>query len=115
MTSSVGNPLLQPWQTLHGLPPFAAIRPEHFLPAFEVAMAEHRAEVEAIGAAPEPPTFENTIAAFDRAGLQLARVELLSSFSTLLRRAPTMELVRQPEWKAGYIIRGLKELLVTLQ
>ena len=95
MTSSVGNPLLQPWQTLHGLPPFAAIRPEHFLPAFEVAMAEHRAEVEAIGAAPEPPTFENTIAAFDRAGLQLARVELLFDNLVSSETSPPLQTVER--------------------
>jgi hypothetical protein len=38
------NPLLQPWTAPHGLPPFAAIKPEHFAPAFEVAMREHRTE-----------------------------------------------------------------------
>jgi hypothetical protein len=47
-------------------------------------------------------------------GAPLGRVELESSFGTLLRRAPHMELVREPEWKPNYIIRGLRELRVRL-
>jgi peptidyl-dipeptidase Dcp len=39
------NPLLQAWTTPYGMPPFAAVRAEHFEPAFEQALAEHRAEV----------------------------------------------------------------------
>ena len=46
-------------------------------------------------------------------GAPLARLELEVSFSTLLRRIPTMELVAEPEWKPAYIIRGLRELRVS--
>lgn len=45
-------------------------------------------------------------------GAPLARLELEISFGTLLHEAPRLELVIEPEWKAGYIIRGLKELRV---
>ncbi|MEV4506599.1 cytochrome P450 [Streptomyces klenkii] len=45
-------------------------------------------------------------------GAPLARLELLASFSTLLRRAPRLRLVTEPEWKPGFVIRGLRELLV---
>ncbi len=47
-------------------------------------------------------------------GAPLARLELETSFGTLLRRAPKLELVEAPEWTSGYISRGLKELLVTV-
>jgi cytochrome P450 len=47
-------------------------------------------------------------------GAPLARVELLTSFGTLLRRAPGMELVEEPRWKPNYIIRGLEALRVRL-
>ena len=47
-------------------------------------------------------------------GAPLARVELASSFGTLLSRAPYMELVEEPRWKPNYIIRGLTELNVRL-
>jgi cytochrome P450 len=45
-------------------------------------------------------------------GAPLARLELETSFGTLLERLPAMELVEEPEWKPAYIIRGLKELKV---
>jgi peptidyl-dipeptidase Dcp len=68
------NPLLGPWATPHDSPPFAAIRPEHFRPAFDRAMADHVAEVEAIAATPDSPSFNNTIAALERSGQPLTRV-----------------------------------------
>ena len=46
------NPLLVPWTTPFGIPPFDRILPEHFPPAFEAAMAEHLEEIAAIGADP---------------------------------------------------------------
>ncbi len=69
------NPLLQSWQTPHGLPPFDRIRPEHFEPALAHAMAEHRREVDAIADNPSAPDFDNTVAAFDRTGRLLSRIE----------------------------------------
>ena len=45
-------------------------------------------------------------------GAPLARLELQISFSTVLRRIPTLELVEPPEWKPNYIIRGLGGLQV---
>ncbi|MGA5823271.1 cytochrome P450 [Kitasatospora sp. NPDC094028] len=45
-------------------------------------------------------------------GAPLARLELTESYGALLRRAPGLRLVREPEWNPGYVIRGLKELLV---
>ncbi|MEV4927490.1 cytochrome P450 [Streptomyces roseoverticillatus] len=45
-------------------------------------------------------------------GAPLARLELLASFGELLRRAPRLRLVAEPEWKPGFVIRGLRELLV---
>ncbi len=72
--TSARNPLLEAWTAPHKAPPFAAIRPEHFRPAFDRAMAEHVAEIDAIAANPEAPTFANTIAALERSGRLLARV-----------------------------------------
>ncbi|MEV0924365.1 cytochrome P450 [Streptomyces spongiicola] len=45
-------------------------------------------------------------------GAPLARVELAASFGELLRQAPAMRLAAEPEWKPGYVIRGLRELRV---
>ena len=68
------NPLLQPWNAPFGAPPFDRVRPEHFLPAFEAALAERRAEIAAIVGNPQQPTFANTIAALELAGGLLRRV-----------------------------------------
>src|SRR5271156_6668018 len=68
------NPLLKPWQTPFETPPFAEIAPEHFLPAFEQAFADHSAEIAAITHDPAAPDFANTITALERAGKLLYRV-----------------------------------------
>jgi peptidyl-dipeptidase Dcp len=69
------NPLLQPWTAPHGLPPFDAIRPEHFAPAFATAMREHRAELDAIAAQTEAASFANTVARLDASGRLFARID----------------------------------------
>ncbi|ALD12689.1 M3 family metallopeptidase [Clavibacter capsici] len=68
------NPFLEPSTLPYGMPPFAEIREEHFRPAFEAGIAEHLAEVTAIAEQTEPPTFENTLVALERAGRTLDRV-----------------------------------------
>src|SRR5215472_4592958 len=68
------NPLLATWDTPFAAPPFAAIQPEHFGPAFEAAFAAHRGEIAAIAADPVPASFANTVAALERSGRLLARV-----------------------------------------
>ena len=68
------NPLLAEWAGALELPPFEAIRPAHFRPAFDRALADHRAEIDAIAENPAPANFENTIAALERSGRALERV-----------------------------------------
>jgi peptidyl-dipeptidase Dcp len=68
------NPLLAAWQTPFETPPFADIAPEHFIPAFEQAFADHSAEIAAITHDPSLPDFANTITALERSGKLLAKV-----------------------------------------
>jgi peptidyl-dipeptidase Dcp len=68
------NPLLKPWQTPLETPPFSEIAPEHFLPAFERAFADHSAEISAIEHDPSAPDFANTITALERSGKLLSKV-----------------------------------------
>src|SRR5258705_8198304 len=68
------NPLLQAWQTPFEAPPLAEIAPEHFLPAFEQAFADHTAEVTAITYDPATPDFANSITALERSGKLLSKV-----------------------------------------
>jgi len=68
------NPLLETWTTPFGAPPFEAIEPGHFMPAFEQAIAEHKAEIEAIAGSQDAPTLQNTIDALELAGRRLRDV-----------------------------------------
>jgi peptidyl-dipeptidase Dcp len=68
------NPLLAPWQTPHQTPPFLEIAPEHFMPAFEQAFADHSAEITAITHDPATPDFDNTVTALERSGKLLNKV-----------------------------------------
>ena len=68
------NPLLDQPKTPYGVPAFDKVEMKHYLQAFDAAIAEQKAEVEAIVNNPDEPTFENTIVALDRTGLLLDRV-----------------------------------------
>lgn len=65
------NPLLTDSTLPYGAPQFDKIKTEHYLPAFEQAIAEAKAEIDAIVNNPDAPAFENTIAALDEAGGRL--------------------------------------------
>lgn len=69
------NPLLAQWETPHATPPFSKIELAHYEPAFEAAIACQRAEIDAIVNNPAKPTFGNTIAALERSGQLLGRIE----------------------------------------
>ena len=75
-TPPSGNPLVRPWTGPYGgVPPWDLAKPELFPDAFEAALAEQRAEIDAMASAPSQPTFENTIAAMERSGRTLDRVD----------------------------------------
>jgi peptidyl-dipeptidase Dcp len=73
-SQGLANPLLQGWQTPFETPPFDEIKPEHFLPAFEQAFADHSAEIAAIVHDPAAPDFANTVTALERSGKLLSKV-----------------------------------------
>jgi len=89
------NPLLAPWHTPHGLPPFAQIRAQHFAPAFDAAMAAHRREVELIATQAAPPDFLNTVAALDRAGALFHRVSGVFHNLTASETSPALQAVER--------------------
>ena len=73
-TPAETNPLLAPWSAPFQMPPFEAIEPAHFQPAFTQALAAHTAEIDAITGNPEPPSVANTLDALELAGRSLTRV-----------------------------------------
>ena len=68
------NPLLAESTAPFGAPQFDQIKDEHYLPAFEQAIAEAKADIDAIVANQEEPTFENTIEAMEYAGESFSKV-----------------------------------------
>lgn len=68
------NPFASPSALPYGLPDFAAIRPEHYMPAFNAGIAQQEALLERIAADPAKPTFENTVELLDEGSALLARV-----------------------------------------
>ena len=72
--SSPKNPLLEPWNTPLGTPPFSEITAAHYMPAIQEGMKLHREEIRAIAEKPESATFANTIEALNKSGGTLTRV-----------------------------------------
>ncbi|WP_170467036.1 M3 family metallopeptidase [Ruegeria arenilitoris] len=75
------NPILSDWTTPFEIAPFATISDDDFAPALEQAMAAHNAQIDAIAANSEAPSFANTIEALEAAGEQMDKV--LSVFFTV--------------------------------
>ncbi|KZN68250.1 peptidase M3 [Pseudoalteromonas luteoviolacea CPMOR-1] len=71
------NPFFQEWNTPFGAPPLGDIKTEHFLPAFNQAIVEHKKEIDAITENERPADFDNTIAAMELAGSTLNRVSMV--------------------------------------
>ena len=71
---AAANILLEDWDTPFGVPPFDRIESEHYLPAFRASMEAHNAEIDAINANPDAPTFDNTIEALELSGSKLSLV-----------------------------------------
>ena len=88
------NPLLADWTAPFGAPPLERIRPEHFPPAFEQALATPKIEIAAIAGDAHMPTFDNTVAALERSGRALTRV---SSVFYVLAGAHTSEAIQAIE------------------
>jgi peptidyl-dipeptidase Dcp len=87
--------LLNEWEGPWAVPPFEAVRPDHFEPAFELAMKDHRDELDAIANSPHPASFENTLAAFDRSGRRLSRIDALFSNLCWSHTNPALQAVQR--------------------
>ena len=68
------NVFLQEWDTPYGIPPFDKIKIGDYMPAIKAGIEQQNAEIQAIIDNQEAPSFENTVAAFDRSGALLEKV-----------------------------------------
>lgn len=74
MIMQAQNPFFEKYDTPRGTVPFDKIKIEHYEPAVLEAIKQHQAEIDAIVANPEKPTFKNTILAYEKSGALLGRV-----------------------------------------
>ena len=74
MMVSCGNPFLTQWDTPYGIPDFSRVKEKHYLPAVEEGIRQQQAEIDAIIANGDAPTFENVVGAYERSGAILDRV-----------------------------------------
>ncbi len=100
------NPLLVEWETPFGIPPFDRIKEDHYLPAFQAAIARTRQEVDALVKDTQLPTFGNTIQALDASGELLDKVE--GVFQNL-RSAETNDRLQEIARKVAPLTSALED------
>ena len=88
----MANPLLEKFETPFESAPFSKIKNEDYKPAFVQAIEEAKAEIDAITANPEAPTFTNTIEAMELSGEKLGRI---SSIFFNLNSAETNDEIQE--------------------
>ena len=90
------NPFLTEWDTPYGIPDFGAVKEKHYVPAFEAGIAQQQAEIDAIIANPDAPTFENVVEAYEKSGAILDRaVGVLFNVSETDSTPALQEIVEQ--------------------
>ncbi|WP_334126812.1 M3 family metallopeptidase [Empedobacter brevis] len=88
----MANPLLEKFETPFESAPFSKIKNEDYKPAFIQAIEDAKAEIDAITANYEAPTFVNTIEAMELSGEKLGRI---SSIFFNLNSAETNDEIQQ--------------------
>lgn len=71
---SVSNPFFEISLLPYQAPRFDVINDSHYRPAFDEAMRQKRADIDAIIAQTTPPDFTNTVLALEKSGAMLSRV-----------------------------------------
>src|ERR1700733_4837378 len=84
------NPFFEDWTAPFGAPPLDRIKTEHFVPAYDRALAEHSAEITAIAENRAPPNFDNVVLALEKSGRLLTHVD--GVFANLTSSATNDEL-----------------------
>ncbi|MCC3152755.1 M3 family metallopeptidase [Hymenobacter sp. BT770] len=94
--SAATNPLLAPWSGPYGgVPAFDKVKVEQFKPALEAAMAENLREIDVIAGNKGAPTFDNTIAALERAGERLDEVRTVYGIWSGTLSSPDVQAIER--------------------
>ncbi|TGE25149.1 M3 family peptidase [Hymenobacter aquaticus] len=95
-SAAATNPLLMAWQGPYGgVPPFDKVQANQFKPALEAGMAQNLAEIQAIATSKEAPTFDNTIAALERAGQRLDEVQTIYGIWSGTLSTPDIQAIQR--------------------
>jgi peptidyl-dipeptidase Dcp len=89
------NPFFSAWNTPYEIPDFSRIKTEHYMPAFQEGMVRQKAEIDAIVANPEAPTFDNTILAYEYSGQLLKDVSAVFFNLSECENSPEMEAIAE--------------------
>lgn len=90
------NPLLANWSGPYGgVPPFDKVKVEFFEPALEAAMDQRLEQAEKIASSSAPPTFGNTIAALEKSGQTMDRVQRIYSIWSGNMSSPDFQAVQR--------------------
>ena len=90
---TITNPFFAEWKTPFGVPPFDQISNEDYMPAVDSGIIIARAEINAIANSTDEPTFENTIATYDKSGELLTKVMLVFSSQTSACTNDTLQML----------------------
>ncbi|MCB0456707.1 MAG: M3 family metallopeptidase [Flavobacteriaceae bacterium] len=99
------NPLLQTFDTS----PFSQLKNEHFLPAIQELIEKTKEEITKITHTSEKPTFQNTVEALERTGVQLDRV---TSIFFNLNSAETNDEIQQIAQQVSPLLSEFKNDLL---
>lgn len=109
MTNLSISPLTQ-WSAPLGLPDYTAFTPADYGPAFDAAMAEHRAEIAAIAAETDAPSIDNTLLALELSGENLSRISAIFWGLTGANTNPDIQKLERelaPKLSAHYTAIGM--------
>ena len=96
VVSAATNPLLAPWAGPYGgVPAFDKVKVDQFKPALETAMAENLREIDAIAANKQAATFDNTIAALERAGQRLDEIQTVYGIWSGTLSSPEVQTIQR--------------------
>lgn len=93
MENTSTNPFFEPFNTVHGTPPFSKINNSHWMPAVDRGIELANKEINAIVEDKAAPTFDNTIVALESVGQDLNRV--LNVYFPLLSANSDDEMMAQ--------------------
>lgn len=100
------NPFFSEYETPFGIPPFDKISDEHYLPAFNKAIADAKVEILTVANNPQAATFENTIEALEYNGKLLTKV---ASVFFNLTSADTNDQLKEISKEIGPRLAGLND------